>query len=437
MSIFTVASALDPMLIMRQIDAEFARVWKSLGKDGAPGTQPPLMDSLYWQVGVSTNYSREDHIHPSDTSRVSVGGDTMSGPLTINGSLACVGNSFAVGANNQATIYGDATNSIYFQATSTAYLAYNGVNTQWNFYGGGPLLGFWRGSDGALVTYSYAYKPGGGSWADSSDERIKTVTGDYTSGLDAVRALKPVRYRFKGNDTAEPPAFDEAPVPPGQEQPAARTDPVAPPYENSPHYRVARDGNEFVGLIAQEAETAMPELVTQTAAYIDGQQVTDLRSLHHGPLVFALINAVKELAARSGAAPAPVAFAATCTATLAVVKNTPTKINFDTVEFDTTAAFDAANHRYQPLVAGYYMVNCGCGLVAGSAETYTSIYKNGVEYRRSTTGDSANARLSTLVYLNGTTDYIEGFVTSVANFSTDTSTVLTSFSATLTQAAAA
>ena len=126
--------------------------------------------------------------------------------------------------------------------------------------------------------------------------------------------------------------------------------------------------------------------------------------------------------------------AVTASTTLAVAKNTPTKINFDTVEFDVTSAFDVVNNRYMPLVAGYYMVNCGCGLVAGTVETYTSIYKNGVEYRRSTTGDSANARLSTLVYLNGTTDYVEGFVFSKSNFSTDTSTVLTSFSASLTQA---
>jgi hypothetical protein len=137
----------------------------------------------------------------------------------------------------------------------------------------------------------------------------------------------------------------------------------------------------------------------------------------------------------STAAAAMPSCAITASTTLAVAKNTPTKINFDTVEFDVTSGFDVVNHRYLPLVAGYYMVNCGCGLVAGTVETYTSIYKNGAEYRRSTTGDSANARLSTLVYLNGTTDYVEGFVISKSNFSTDTSPVLTSFSASLTQAA--
>lgn len=32
--------------------------------------------------------------------------------------------------------------------------------------------------------------------------------------------------------------------------------------------------------------------------YIDGTEVTDLRSFDSGPLVYALINAIKELAAR-------------------------------------------------------------------------------------------------------------------------------------------
>jgi len=35
---------------------------------GAPGTAPPIMDSVA-TVGVSTLFSRQDHIHPSDTSR--------------------------------------------------------------------------------------------------------------------------------------------------------------------------------------------------------------------------------------------------------------------------------------------------------------------------------------------------------------------------------
>src|SRR5215204_695946 len=121
-----------------------------------------------------------------------------------------------------------------------------------------------------------AQKPGGGLWSDASDSRIKTVSADYTKGLTAIQTLRPVKYTYKGNDTKR----------------------VGFP---SDHAKVAADGQEFIGLIAQEAEAAMPEMVTQTTAYVDGTQVTDLRVMDTAPLIYALINAVKELSARVAA----------------------------------------------------------------------------------------------------------------------------------------
>jgi hypothetical protein len=114
--------------------------------------------------------------------------------------------------------------------------------------------------------------------------------------------------------------------------------------------------------------------------------------------------------------------------------NTPTRIMFDTAEYDVTHAFDLDNNRFQPTVDGYYQVNCGCGVAAGAVQNFTSLYKNGVEYRRSTTSnEGGNTRLSTLVHLNGTTDYVEGFVRVNKSFSTIPGGVLTSFSAALVQ----
>src|SRR5215204_519248 len=124
-----------------------------------------------------------------------------------------------------------------------------------------------------FAVYGAALKPGGGLWADTSDSRIKTVSADYTTGLDAIETLRPVKYIYKGNDTKR----------------------VGFP---SDHAKVAAEGQEFIGLIAQEAEVAMPEMVTQTTAYVDGVQVTDLRVMDTAPLIYALINSCKELASR-------------------------------------------------------------------------------------------------------------------------------------------
>ena len=88
-----------------------------------------------------------------------------------------------------------------------------------------------------------------------------------------------------------------------------------------------------------------------------------------------------------------------------------TKIQMGTEEFDTTNDFDnATNYRFTPSVAGYYQVN---GQIQPNA-SYTggaiSLYKNGSSFKYGNY-DTNNAYggqvLSTLVYLNGSTDYIE------------------------------
>jgi hypothetical protein len=175
----------------------------------------------------------------------------------------------------------------------------SGVPTAWFEPAGGVRLktGVYIGptgianrwaSDGNLVISTQGYKPGGGSWVDTSDERIKNVLGDYAYGLDAVRRLAPVRYTFKGNNTADAPA-------PGK----------STPYENSGHHDAAVSGREFIGLIAQEAETVLPGMVTQIPGYIDGEQVNDLRVLDTNELIYALVNAVRELATRIETLEAP------------------------------------------------------------------------------------------------------------------------------------
>jgi hypothetical protein len=138
-----------------------------------------------------------------------------------------------------------------------------------------------------------AYKAGGGVWGDISDARIKNVLGDYQHGLAEIEQLQPVTYTFKGNDTVTAPA--NAPL--GNDEPTSRIAPRVP-YRNSSHYQVAVDQKKFIGLTAQNVESVLPEMITTSSGWIDGKQVQDLRGLDTSPLLFALINAVKELSAR-------------------------------------------------------------------------------------------------------------------------------------------
>ena len=140
-------------------------------------------------------------------------------------------------------------------------------------------------ADNTFAVTGAALKPGGGSWGDTSDARIKTVTGEYEQGLEAVRQLRPVTYKYRGNDITSTPDKLER-VSRGQPSP------------ESTHYTVAKEGREFVGLVAQQVEQAMPEMVTHVSGMVDGHKVSDLRVMDTSALTYALVNSVKELAAR-------------------------------------------------------------------------------------------------------------------------------------------
>ena len=149
--------------------------------------------------------------------------------------------------------------------------------------------GYWQGGSfvmnaaGALLCV-WGAKPGGGSWATTSDARVKNVHGPYNRTLDDVVQLNPILYNYIGNDT--------------------RTAEITPtdakrggaPYRES-QTRAVSDVT-FAGLIAQEVELVFPEMVTQREGYVDGELVTDMRDLDTSPLIFAMVNAIKELKAR-------------------------------------------------------------------------------------------------------------------------------------------
>jgi hypothetical protein len=52
------------------------------GGGGTPSTTPPLMDSVA-NPGTVVQYSRGDHVHPSDTSRLALAGEAIIGPLVL------------------------------------------------------------------------------------------------------------------------------------------------------------------------------------------------------------------------------------------------------------------------------------------------------------------------------------------------------------------
>lgn len=119
------------------------------------------------------------------------------------------------------------------------------------------------------------------------------------------------------------------------------------------------------------------------------------------------------------------------------------KINCNTEHFDTNSNYDnATNYRFTPNVAGYYQVNAGVSLNNAYLRGFASIYKNGAEFARgvdvqptsNSYGYNSNTSVSSLVYLNGSTDYIELYFFSGSTTSIAGGQALTYFNAILVRA---
>ena len=98
-----------------------------------------------------------------------------------------------------------------------------------------------------------------------------------------------------------------------------------------------------------------------------------------------------------------------------LTSNTYTKCNFQTEEYDTNNNF--ASSTFTPTVAGYYQINWAADLLAtgGGTGFIAALYKNGSIYKASSglfAGSATEVECtgSTVVYMNGSSDYLDIYV---------------------------
>ena len=108
-----------------------------------------------------------------------------------------------------------------------------------------------------------------------------------------------------------------------------------------------------------------------------------------------------------------------CTVQLSGVQSLPTAetyytIAFDTELFDVNNEFDTTTHKFTPTTAGYYLITLNVEVYSLGDNQYaeTRIYKNGTAYMLGTgsAGGWTGSPSSIVLYLNGSTDYIEAKV---------------------------
>jgi trimeric autotransporter adhesin len=201
-------------------------------------------------------------------------------------------NTFSGGITTAAVLTADGITIPNNPSANFAMGSRNAGLASWSLWSGSNFF-YFNSSGGSAPTPMYVdvngnfyaaaqgWKPGGGSWADSSDSRIKNVSGGYNKGLADLVQLVPKEFTYLGNDTMFAPETGES-----------------APYPQSGHYSVAQSEKVFSGLLAQDMETIFPECVTLATAYIGGAEVTDLRELDTTPLIYAIINALKEIVTR-------------------------------------------------------------------------------------------------------------------------------------------
>jgi hypothetical protein len=120
-----------------------------------------------------------------------------------------------------------------------------------------------------------------------------------------------------------------------------------------------------------------------------------------------------------------------------VSHSTWTKVALDTTRFDSKGWFDTTtNYRYTPQIAGYYHFSFGMYATgSGIGGVTVAVRKNGSEddgargaYLEAYATEASHSAGSGLIYMNGTTDYIElyGWVaySTSGNFSTNNGTSL-------------
>ena len=111
-----------------------------------------------------------------------------------------------------------------------------------------------------------------------------------------------------------------------------------------------------------------------------------------------------------------------------LTSGTFTKVAFINEYFDTANCFDSTtNYRFTPTTAGYYQLNFSAYVTASNIATMEPfIYKNGSSFSSgqylmaasSTTAAILSA--SNILYLNGSTDYVEFYVFSTTTAGTYT-----------------
>jgi hypothetical protein len=161
------------------------------------------------------------------------------------------------------------------------------------------------------------------------------------------------------------------------------------------------DSIDFITVLGDVLSIGTPTDGTVSLAKLSATGTKDATTFLRGDNTFASAGGVNTPA-----------FRATMSSTQSISNDTPTKVQFDTEDYDIGSCYDnSTNYRFTPNVAGKYVV--GSNIIYQTTTdvntAWSYIYKNGSIYFKGqfTNLHFNNWFLSSVVTMNGTTDYIE------------------------------
>jgi hypothetical protein len=197
----------------------------SIGRESGSATSRSVSNCSVFGIG--------NEVNPASTGN----GGGIVGACLIGSNISATraNNSVIIGINANVTDVGG-------NAQNTVFIVNNGFAMK--------LLG-----NGAFVVPGSASKPGGGTWAATSDQRLKSniVVANLARCADIVNKIDLKRFEWA---------------------------PLVPGYDRTQ-----------LGFIAQEVETVFPKAVTRSQGY----GLDDCASLDSWQMIMALFGAVKKL----------------------------------------------------------------------------------------------------------------------------------------------
>jgi len=218
---------------------------------------PPRLEWDYWAAGAGGAF-------------VSLLQVDNAGNLTTTGAVRCAKGVQLTGATTTVELTANDPASPSYDAAKASFksrMDYGGFpNVGWDYRAAGGSyanVGYLDYTGNFVIVGTTGQKASGTTWSNPSDPRLKQDVAPYSAGLADICQLAPITYRLKSQGP---------------------------------------DGPLCYGFDAEKVRDVFPECVSTTKMKLPGdeEETEDVLVFDMHPILVALINAVKELAAKIG-----------------------------------------------------------------------------------------------------------------------------------------